>query len=50
LEEFRATAIIGCPRCGTRIPPADVSPDGHSYRYQCPECGATAHFTLRMPA
>jgi len=49
LEEFRATGIIGCPQCGTRIPPAEVSPGGRSYRYYCPECGATAQFTLRVP-
>jgi hypothetical protein len=49
LEDFRATGIIGCPHCGTRIPPADVSPDGYSYRYQYPDCGATAQFT-RVPA
>jgi hypothetical protein len=50
LEEFRATGIIGCPQCGTRMPPADISPEDHFYRYQCPACGATAHFTLRLPA
>jgi hypothetical protein len=50
LEEFRATAITSCSQCGTRISPAEVSPDGKSYRYQCPECGATAQFTLRVPA
>ena len=50
LEEFRATGIISCRDCGTRTPPAAVSTDRLSYQYQCPACGATAQFTLRVPA
>jgi hypothetical protein len=50
LEEFRATGIISCPQCGTRMPVAEISPDGRSCWYKCPACRATAQFTIRVPA
>jgi hypothetical protein len=49
LDEFRTTGITGCPQCGAPMPPpADISRDLRSYRYQCPACGATAQFSNRL--
>jgi predicted RNA-binding Zn-ribbon protein involved in translation (DUF1610 family) len=50
LEEFRATGIIGCPQCGTRMPVAEISSNRRSCQYKCPSCRATARFTIRVPA
>jgi hypothetical protein len=50
LEEFQATGITSCPDCGAPMPPGEVAADRLSCWYQCPACGNTARFSIRLPA
>jgi transposase len=41
LEKLRASLTTLCPRCGYRIPPAEIQRPA-SGQVKCPKCGATS--------